>query len=126
MNMHRVEQAIVDAMKCKHDAHLSKRDAVYYDAQLDTSTYRLWRTDVAVIHWREQYIAFRHGGWLTPTTKSRINAIAYAFTRKQVLSQKGGIWYLNGEQWLGIDTDTRILEYGQQFPTLPRDYKAVN
>jgi hypothetical protein len=44
----------------------------------------------------ERTIEIRNCGWKSATTKERLNAI-----RGVNISQKKGIWYLNGREWDG-------------------------
>lgn len=44
----------------------------------------------------ERTLSITAAGWLSNTTKERLNAINGVF-----IAQKAGIWYLNGKAWEG-------------------------
>ena len=43
------------------------------------------------------------GGWLTATTKERLNALPNV-----EICQRKGIWYLNGKEWDGLPIEVTI------------------
>jgi len=44
----------------------------------------------------ERTLSITNAGWFSNTTKERLNAL-----RGVSISQKKGVWYLNGKQWDG-------------------------
>lgn len=100
--MRKIEKQIIEAIRNRSTIRLSKRDYVFYDQETNCSTYRLWYTDVAKVYWDIAWIVgeFRHGGWRTNTTKSRINAIAFEILGAFSICQHNHEWYdAHGEPW---------------------------
>jgi len=56
----------------------------------------------------EDVIVINACGWLTTTTKERLNALPNVS-----IKQKAGVWYLNGKQWDGsaVAVSPRHLPY---------------
>ena len=50
-----------------------------------------WSTDVVAFD--SKWIMLRHGGWMTPTTKTRMNQAARQFSLGYTVYQKAGQWY---------------------------------
>lgn len=50
-------------------------------------------------------ISITNAGWLSNTTKDRLNAIDGVH-----IKQKNGVWYLNGELWNGKLTKIKLIK----------------
>ena len=80
-----IEERIIDALDKRETVKLSKRDTVISDR------YRLWDTVIARVE--DKYVYIYTHGWLTNTTKSRLNAILGHYCDIYVY-QKNYIWYV--------------------------------
>lgn len=95
--MRKIEREIVEAMReakgRDYDRILSSRDGVF-SGHRDKNVvfYRLHGTYVCE-WWANGDLMFRTGGWQTPTTKSRINAICDGFNTHWGVYQNDWSWY---------------------------------
>ena len=67
-----------------------------------------------IIEWTPDRITLDHGGWMTVTTKTRINQAADQFGLPVRVHQVDGEWYVNDRPWSGrtfvVDRATRSTE----------------
>lgn len=85
--MRKIEEKIIKAMKDRRTyVRLSKRDEVY------NGTYSLHGHCIFVEDWTKKELSLSACGWLTVTTKSRLNALLQAYGFEKIY-QKKGVWY---------------------------------
>jgi hypothetical protein len=98
--MRQIEERIIGEMRAavhvakkgeRFQMNLSNRDAVR--VELDHAVYRLWNTDVFMVNTRNGEIIVNSGGWRTPTTKSRINALLSEYRPGRWIYQHDYCWY---------------------------------
>lgn len=89
--MRKIEEQIIEAIKDRtFSGRLSIRDEIRNDSGY--TNYVLHNTKVCIINWTKKSIEFTAGGWETPTTKSRINAIMGHFKLGRIY-QKDFVWH---------------------------------
>ena len=88
--MRKIEEKIIDALNGDNGVkNLSCRDCVEVDG--DTKKYYLWNN---LIFWNDSdNIYFSARGYNSYTTKSRLNAVLWSFS-KAVIYQKNWEWFL--------------------------------
>ena len=108
--MRKIEQDIINAIKCKHDVHLSKRDTVICGATI--VAYYLWETPIAIVY--PDKVLVQSGGYRTRTTKSRLNAILWEFCNMGISSVKGK-WIVSA-RYSGGETGITVFSEGMAIP----------
>jgi hypothetical protein len=108
--MRKIEQDIINAIKCKHDVHLSKRDRVICGATI--VAYYLWETPIAIVY--PDKVIIQSGGFKTRTTKSRLNAILYEFCNMGIRTVKGE-WIVSA-CYSGGETGIAVFREGMTIP----------
>ncbi len=90
--MRKIEEKIIDAINAGETVTLSKRDRIVNDSDVVKYVW-LWNTNIARVY--PDRIEIDAGGWRTATTKSRLNAILWAYCATGIYRHKGA-WFLNG------------------------------
>lgn len=113
--MRKIEQDIINAIKCRHDVRLSKRDRVICGVTI--VAYYLWETPVAIVY--PDKVIIQSGGYRTRTTKSRLNAILYHFCKTGIYAKKG-VWYIasNYGGYEQVGSTQREFEEGMSIPRI--------
>lgn len=86
--MRKIEKDMVQAIRSGENRRLSNT-TILHDG--DTCAVRLHGHLIATI--TNQEMRLSHCGWMTPTTKSRLNAILEGLNINDRIYQKAGVWY---------------------------------
>lgn len=70
--------------------------SISYSKTQDTSYMNLHGNTIAIYSYFNNTLQVSSCGWLTPTTKERLNALKGVH-----IQQKNFVWYLNGKEWNG-------------------------
>ena len=102
--------------KEKFDRKLSKRDRVVSDGHGKVRVI-LWNTEIAVLDAQTDEIIVKDGGYQTVTTKSRINAMLYAWAQGNPgISQRKWVWYVDEQCPLTLDWKSKEFQGLAAFP----------
>jgi hypothetical protein len=74
--------------------YAGKKRTVSKNTQVEDGNLYLFGNRIAIDSGENTIIS--HRGWLTPTTKDRLNALTNVS-----ICQKRGSWFLNGREWNG-------------------------
>ena len=96
--LRQIDKLMLDAVRNKRDWKNSNTAVVHQEHQTRVV---LHSTPIAEIDWNSKQIVVRTGGWNTPTTKSRLNAIIRTFTASSGIYQLKGQWVLAEEPFEG-------------------------
>ena len=102
--------------KEKFDRKLSKRDRVVSDGHGKVRVI-LWNTEIAVLDAQTDEIIVKNGGFESVTTKSRINAMLYAWAQgNPSISQRKWVWYVDERCPLTLDQKSKEFQGLAAFP----------
>lgn len=112
--MRTIEKQMLQAIQERKNWRLDNT-SVHVNADKGCLLVRLHGNLIAII-WPGQEVTLSDCGWRSPTTKSRLNALASYFELPQ-FSTKKGQWYCGNKLWIGKKTFS--LEHQ------PREFDAV-
>ena len=58
----------------------------------------------------DRYVILNSGGWLTPTTKRRMNQASDVYRLNYLVYQKGWVWYVQTPETITEFTDNIIID----------------
>jgi len=69
----------------------------------------------------DRYVILNSGGWLTPTTKRRMNQASDVYRLNYVVFQKGWVWYVKTPKSITEFADYIVIDKlsGNILPSLP-------
>ena len=69
----------------------------------------------------DRYVILNSGGWLTPTTKRRMNQASEVYKLNYLVYQKGWVWYVQTPKSITEFADHIVIDKlsGKILPSLP-------
>jgi hypothetical protein len=101
--MRKIESDMVAAIRSRRDYKCGNTQVLQADRENGYGEVRLHGNIISRFNYNNGIIEFADCGYRTATTKSRLNALIHAFTKKgQGIYQKDFQWYWqDGQEWDG-------------------------
>jgi hypothetical protein len=90
--MRKIEQLMIDALRARRNFKSGNTQVMSYPDH-DAAEIRLHGHVIGVIS-HGKYLTLSNAGWLTPTTKSRLNALLGGLCAGVAVFQKAGVWFM--------------------------------
>ena len=95
--MKKIEEMLVNAIKHKKNFTRSNVGLVVrYTKVEQITTIRMYGNEICTVNWYNRTLVIDHCGWITQSTKSRLNAILSVFGIGVSIYQKQGQFYFDG------------------------------